>query len=175
MNDYLSIVDLFKYDDILGRLRWKIQASPKALVGKVAGFNDGSYGYRIIQYRGKRYKEHRLIWCVVNGYCPESDIDHIDRDKENNHIENLREVSRTCNLRNTGNFKNCNLVKGVLFHKGASKWMAQVCVANKTKYLGIYSNFDEAVCARLAAEQCLGWHGCDSSSPAYKYVQGILA
>ncbi len=40
-----------------------------------------------------------------------------------------------------------------------------------SRYLGTYDNFDNAVLARLAAEQCLGWAGCDNSSPAYKYAK----
>lgn len=54
------------------------------------------------------------------------------------------------------------------------KFKAQIAVNGKVKCLGTYTDFDEAVCTRLAAEQCLDWSGCDSNSPAYIYVQTLL-
>ena len=50
-----------------------------------------------------------------------------------------------------------------------------MCINYKKIYLGIYKDFDEAVCVRLAVEQCVNWEGCDSNSPAYQYVQKMLS
>ena len=47
-------------------------------------------------------------------------------------------------------------------------------ISYKTHHIGRYDDFDEAVCHRIAIEQCLGWSGCDSSSPAYRYVRGLV-
>lgn len=69
---------------------------------------------------------------------------------------------------------NTSGIKGVVWHKRHEKWMARIKVNGKLKYLGYYTDFDDAVCARLSAEQCLDWAGCDSSSPAYKHVQRML-
>jgi Fe-S oxidoreductase len=78
-------------------------------------------------------------------------------------------------MRNTGNHKNnISGVKGVWWNKNRKRWNAYIFVNTKLKYLGAYKNFDEAVCTRLAIEQCLNWDGCDSNSPAYQYVQKIL-
>ncbi|MCP4373526.1 MAG: hypothetical protein GY797_36295 [Deltaproteobacteria bacterium] len=49
-----------------------------------------------------------------------------------------------------------------------------LCINGINKYLGTYNNFDNAVCARLAGEQCVNWSGCDSNSPAFKYVKGHI-
>lgn len=128
-------------------------------------------GYYRIQINKKRYYSHRLAWLYEYGYMPENRIDHIDRNGLNNRIDNLREVSNVCNLRNTGNYKNNNSgVKGVSICCETGRWRAQIKVYGVSKSIGRFDDFDEAVCHRLAAEQCLNWEGCDSRSPAYRYV-----
>ena len=167
--------ELFEYNSETGVLSWKKSTNSRARAGDEAGsINDG--GYRCLGLNGKRYFVHRIIWLYVHGYLPEHEIDHINRDPSDNRIANLREVSRSCNIRNVGNLKNnTSGVKGVNWNKPCQKWEAKICVNNKMLYLGLYKDFDNAVCARLAAEQCLNWSGCDSNSTAFKYVkQNIL-
>jgi hypothetical protein len=87
-------------------------------------------------------------------------------------IKNLREVSRQCNARNTGNWiTNTSGVKGVCWHKPTNKWMAYITINGKNKNLGIYKNFDNAAKARYKSEKELNWPDCDSSSPAYLYLK----
>ena len=120
----------------------------------------------------KLYKAHRLAWFYVHGYMPENDIDHEDRITNHNWIKNLREVSKVCNARNIGNIKsNTSGVKGVKWDKFNTKWEVCIMINQINKYLGRYKSFDNAVCARLAGEQCVNWEGCDSHSPAYQYVR----
>ena len=134
----------------------------------------GSNGYVLIRVDRRLYRAHRLAWLYVHGYFPEHGLDHIDRDTTNNRIDNLREVSQVCNLRNCGNrVNNTTGVKGVHWHKQIGKWRAVIAIPGRQPSLGVYNDFVDAVCARLAAEQCLGWEGCDSSSPAYRYVKGL--
>jgi hypothetical protein len=109
------------------------------------------------------------------GYWPENVIDHKDRVRHHNWIKNLREVSNQCNQRNRGNSKNnTSGVKGVSFDNVTNKWRPYIKINNKLFRLGSYKEFDNAVCARLAAEQCLGWSGCDSNSPAFQYVKDFI-
>ena len=132
-------------------------------------------GYVSIFVLGASYKAHRLAWLYVYGYMPENDMDHINKIKTDNRIENLREVSRQCNVRNTGNRStNTSGVKGVCWCKTYRKWLAKITINRKTIYLCRHEDFTEAVCHRLASEQCVGWEGCDSSSPAYLYVKENL-
>jgi hypothetical protein len=132
-----------------------------------------SDGYLNVMVDGKFYRAHRLIFLYHFGYLPENDIDHIDRCKTNNKIENLREVSHTCNARNsTQQNLTSSGVKGITWHKSRQKWLVHIMVHGAAKYLGIYSDFTEAVAYRLAAEQCLDWGSCDSSSPAYQFMEG---
>ena len=84
--------------------------------GKLAGCKDGPYGYAVLNFKGKMYAQHRIIWEMFNGPIPKGlTIDHIDRNKQNNLISNLRladiylqNANRDSNLINdpaTGRFK----------------------------------------------------------------------
>jgi len=69
---------------------------------------------------------------------------------------------------------NVSGVKGVFLHKQTQKWSANICIDGKTKYLGIYKNFDDAVFARYLEEVRLCWLGCHSLSnmgSAYLYLK----
>lgn len=58
---------------------------------------DGSLdkdGYLIIKIKGKQYKAHRIVWLLNYGKFPKSELDHINRNKLDNRIENLRESNR---------------------------------------------------------------------------------
>ena len=170
---YDRLKELLEYDPATGKFFWRVARGPRA-AGTEAGTVD-SEGYVRIKIDRRMYKAHRLAWLYVHGYTPENDLDHIDRDPSNNRVENLREVSQVCNQRNCGNPKNNkSSVKGVHWTERRGKWRAQIVVNQRNFNLGYYDDFTEAVCARLAAEQCIGWEGCDSSSPAYQYLfQGV--
>ena len=158
----------FNYKD--GNLIWKKPLSNRAQKGSVAG-HKSSTGYVRINFYNKKYLGHRLIWLYTYGYLPENDIDHIDRDPSNNRIENLREVSRQCNMRNTGNpSDNTSGMKGICWAKHTKRWLVRITINHKDRHLGYFKSFEEAICHRLAAEQCIGWAGCDDNSPAYIYV-----
>ena len=169
---YDRLMELLAYNPKTGKFYHRTtRGSRKA--GTEAG-NTRVDGYVTTGIDGTGYRAHRLAWFYVHGYMPEHGLDHIDRNPANNRIENLREVSRVCNLRNTCNpVNNVSGVKGVYWRNREGKWCPSIKILGRKIYLGYYDDFDEAVCARLAAEQCLGWEGCDSSSPAYKYVTGL--
>lgn len=152
-----------------GIFTWKISTANYIKVGSVAGSDEN--GYIVIQIDGKRYKAHRLVWFLEEGYFPEHGLDHKDRVRNHNWRSNLREASTQCNSRNTGNhITNTSGVKGVSWDKALGMWKVSIRNNYKGKHLGYYKSFDNAVCARLAGEQCLDWANCDSSSPAFKYV-----
>lgn len=166
--------ELLDYNPETGDFTWKIDRGRTAKKGDTAGYTDPD-GYKQIRIGKTLYQSHRLAWFYTYGYFSENDTDHINRNPSDNRIVNLREVSHQCNLRNQGNPKNNKSgVKGVCWKASDKKWVAQITVMNKNKNLGRYLDFDDAVCARLAAEQCLNWDGCDSLSPAFKYVQKMM-
>ena len=65
---------------------------------------------------------------------------------------------------------NTSGIKGVS-KLSSGKWHTKISVHGKVFHLGNNDDFDEIVCLRLAVEQCLGWHGCDSTSPSFIYVK----
>lgn len=169
-----ELKESLNYNPETGVFTWKVRRKNSVQIGDVAGTKHPN-GYIVIMVHGKLYGAHRLAWLYVHGYLPEYDVDHINRIKDNNRIINLREVSRSCNMRNTGNHKdNTSGVKGVGWAKRENKWYAQIRVNQKGKSLGYYVDFQDAVCARLAGEQACNWSGCDSNSPAFQYVKNKI-
>ncbi|MFZ2950933.1 MAG: HNH endonuclease signature motif containing protein [Desulfuromonadaceae bacterium] len=154
-----------------GELIWKVRLSNRINIGDTAGHTRRG-GYLITGIGGKIYYNHRLVWLWHHGYLPENYIDHIDRNTSNARIENLREVSMSCNLRNAKQpINNTSGVKGVSFNNKNKTWLAHIHCEGKLLNIGTHKDFGEAVCHRLAVEQALDWGGCDSLSPAALYVK----
>lgn len=143
--------------------------------GDVAGGPSDSKGYCRISIEGQRYLSHRIAWLYIHGYFPEHDIDHINRDKQDNRLVNLREVTRAANLRNAGNPKdNTSGVKGVRWFSRTNKWIAQLTIERNPIHLGYHEDLLEAACHRLAAEQAECWCKHNKLSPAFLYVQSKI-
>jgi hypothetical protein len=173
LNDNLltqeRVRELFDYRED-GALVWKVAQRGGVKAGSMAG--GLTHGYAGVRIAGRHYYIHRVVWLWHCGYMPEGIVDHINRDPLDNRVENLREVSHSCNHRNTTNNRaNTSGVKGVYRTGTDQMWRAQIKVAGRILYLGRHTDFLEAVCHRLAAEQAEGWAGCDDCSPAFKYVR----
>lgn len=127
--------ELFTYNN--GHLYWK-----KRNQNKAGCLNNE--GYINIVINQKWHKAHRLIFLMHYGYMPEF-IDHIDNNRSNNKIENLRQATREQNQRNRECNKNSTTkIKGVSFHKCSKKWIAQCRANGKNNYLGVYKTAEEA-------------------------------
>lgn len=160
------VKNLFDYSD--GKLFWKDSGSGR--IRKEVGCRHHN-GYIVTTIKGVQYPVHRIIWLYHNGYLPEQFIDHINRIKDDNRIENLREVSNSCNQKNTLNsVRNTSGIRGLSFINKEKVWRAAIRVNGKLFNLGNYKDKDEAVLARLATEQCLDWNKCLDDSPAYQYA-----
>lgn len=162
------------YDRMTGIFYHK-KDSMAAKVGDIAG-GKHNRGYLTLSIGGQAMLAHRAAWLYVFGYVPEKGLDHIDGDKKNNCIDNLREVSQSCNMKNYGNPKtNTSGIRGVYWDKGKDKWCAVIISEKKRYYLGGYSTHEEAVFARYAGEQALGWHECSRDTPSKKYIKEGLS
>jgi hypothetical protein len=166
--------ELTTYDPETGIFVWKKVTTNRVKIGSKIG-SVMANGYVSMAIDTRRYYAHRLAWLYTHGYFPENEVDHINRIRTDNRISNLREVSGSCNSRNAcAPNGGATTVKGVAWYKRHKKWRARIRDINKSPFLGYYGSFDDAVCARLAAEQCLGWSGCESTSPAYLYVRNNI-
>lgn len=146
-----------QYDPDTGSIVWKAQFG-KSVVGAEAG-TFHTRGYRQIKFKGRIMKAHRIAWALHYGEWPSKGIDHIDGNPSNNRIENLRNVEQSENVKNMKRpVHNKTGVVGVTKCPGKKPWLATIQVNGKTKNLGYYSDFDEAVAARKAANERYGFH-----------------
>lgn len=97
--DRSELLERLDYDVSTGSLTWKAKTK-SSLIGKEAGRICKFHGYRIVKISQVAYPAHRLIWFYMNKVWPEFEIDHIDGDKLNNRIENLRDVPHSVNCQN---------------------------------------------------------------------------
>lgn len=144
--------DLLIYDEATGVFTNRVTRNPRAKIGEPAGFVNQD-GYIIIGVDKKKLYAHRVVWLYVFGRGPEEEIDHINRDRKDNRLVNLREATRLVNAQNTGKHaKNTSGHKGVTFHAKLKKWQVQMRANNKTFYVGQYELLCDAVRARSIAE-----------------------
>ncbi len=121
----------------------------------------GARGYLCCGFNGKTLYVHRVIWCLHTGrdLTPRVQIDHINHDRLDNRICNLRETDNTGNSMNkTMRTANTSGATGVYWHKAAGKWRAFITVGYKQIHLGLHADFDAAVVARKDAERRYGFH-----------------
>lgn len=128
-------------------------------VGVVAGCVSKISGYREIKLDGATYKAHRLAWLHVNGELPSLDLDHINGDRDDNRMSNLRVASRVDNGRNKKRpTTNTSGAIGVRWHAQLGKWIAQIKLLGRSHHLGLFDIFDDAVAARKKADAEHGFH-----------------
>jgi len=114
-----------------------------------------AYGYMTIQILGTNYMAHRLAWLYDKGAWPKGQIDHINGDKLDNRIENLRDVDQTTNMQNQSVLTSNNALglKGAYFHKKTGKFYSQIRVDGKLLQLGNFKTAEDAHAAYIAAKQ----------------------
>lgn len=148
----------FLYDPETGVITRKITTSGTGLAGSIAG-RIARDGYRNIGIGIRRVQAHRLAWFIFYGEWPKHELDHINGMRDDNRISNLREVSHDENQKNLKLSKsNTSGVVGVVYNKKAGKWQAQIKAPDRHIHLGVFSKFEDAVCARKKAEVDLGFH-----------------
>ena len=134
--------DAFFYDRDSGVIRWKVKSGSSS-PGKAAGSLNNTCGYLYVSYLRKKYAVHRLAWALEHGEFPSGQVDHINRNRLDNRISNLRVVTSSENMKNCGMSKtNTSGIKGVRFHMG--KWEAYQSVNDRTVYLGRHDTQDRA-------------------------------
>ena len=137
--------ELFDYQD--GQLIWKVKKAQCVKIGTAAGWaNRDVHGqqYINVEIDNKSYKVHRLVFMYHHGYFP-SRIDHIDGNRFNNKIENLREVTASQNAQNSKFRKNnTSGYKNVFFEKRNQKWRVLLQVDGVSRSFGYYKDVELA-------------------------------
>lgn len=121
----------------------------------------GGYLRTNITFNGRRksYANHRIIFALFNDKWPPDQIDHIDHNKTNNLISNLRCVNQSDNQKNaTKRSDNKSGVTGIYWHKGKGKWCAEISSENKKIYIGSFKEMADAVAERKACELIFNFH-----------------
>lgn len=110
-------------------------------------------GYDRVRVGDTMYKVHRIIWLWCKGSWPKFEIDHKDRNKMNNRIENLRDVERKENILNQGiSVSNTTGYKGVSWNKRKRKYIAQISNNGKKMHLGNFNSAEEAFLVYMIAK-----------------------
>lgn len=116
-------------------------------------------GYTAIRLAGKANSAHRLAWLFVYGVTPVSQIDHINHNKSDNRILNLREATPQSNQRNMPKSpRNKSGTTGVRLDTRSNRWTAQIRYDGEQVHLGSYIEMKDAIKARKAAERIHGYH-----------------
>lgn len=168
--DQETLQALLRYEPDTGKLFWKerplemfkSERSWKMWNTRFAGMEAfasiGRQGY----FQGGLYNKtryaHRVIWKLRHGVEPDQ-IDHLDGDRTNNRLHNLREVSAAENRKNQRRpERNVSGVIGVGWSDQRKKWRAQIQVDGKCKHLGLFEDLEAAAIARKEAEIQYGFH-----------------
>jgi hypothetical protein len=144
--------EVLDYDENTGLFTWRVKHAHSRAI---AGAKD-YYGYCVIRVDGVLYKAHRLAWLYTYGEWPVKAIDHKNQIKNDNRILNLREATQSENMHNTRlRPNNKSGVSGVVWRSDRNKWNARIKVGYKNFNLGLYTDMNDAIQARKAAEKRL--------------------
>ena len=166
---------LLVYDDTTGLFLWR--ARPLEMFpchrsgntwnarfsGKPAFISDDTHGYKFGRIFGRNLKAHRVAFALCHGYWPPGDVDHINGNRQDNRISNLRPASRAENLRNQiGSRGGTSKYLGVSWSTRRRKWIATVKPSGRNaKYLGQFDcEIDAAICRDVGA---MKYHGAFAS------------
>lgn len=147
--DYSPETGIFTWRKREGNKRWNTKYA-----GKRAGNYNRTLGYKTIRLNNSTNYEHRLVWVYVSGKYPKMKLDHINGDKTDNRIQNLREVN---DIQNSINRKthsnNTSGHKGIKYDKRRNHWVANIGMCGKMRYLGSFPSKEQAVSAYICAAE----------------------
>jgi hypothetical protein len=146
-----AVNDVLDYDPATGVFTWKVRASARRRIGSVAGGLHPD-GYRIIKVHGISIRAHWLAWLVTHGEWPAKELDHINRNRDDNRIANLRTCSRAENAQNRASgVAPSKYGRGVYFAR--SRYFAKIRCGGRNIHLGHFPTAEEAANAYLEARR----------------------
>lgn len=167
--------ELLRYDPETGKLFWRERGPEwfktpgraeqdartwnRTFSGREAFTAGNGNGYRRGSLLDVKLYAHRVVWLMATGAWPAAQLDHINGDRSDNRLENLREATDAMNAVNKARADtNTSGVTGVSLCKRSGKWAAYIKRHRKKHHLGRYADLEDAVAARKAAERRFGFH-----------------
>ena len=145
------LIELLDYNPATGKLVRKDTGKPAFTAQHKKGYHVGSIDNVL-------YRANRIIWKLMTGEEPEQ-VDHENGIYSDDRWENLKATTHTGNQRNMKKSKaNISGVTGVCFNSGKNKWQATIGVNGKSKVLGRFDDFNDAVACRKQGELDYGYH-----------------
>lgn len=146
-----QLLEAFAYEPETGVFTRANNPGRRWKPGQICGAT-GANGYVYLSLRGMRFLSHRAAWLMVIGEVPANDIDHINGDRSDNRIDNLRILSRSKNCSNNAEIHHATgRSVGGFFNIQAGKWQARIRIDGRSKHLGFFESQGEANAAyRLA-------------------------
>lgn len=147
---------LVHYDPETGVFKWRKATSNRVKAGGVA-HSLCSNGYVRIGIDGRRYHAHRLAWLYVFGSWPAHQIDHLNGQRSDNRIANLRAVTRALNTQNQqrAHADSASGLLGVTYDKSRGKYQAKIYAEGRHRHLGRFATPEAAHAAYLKAKRTL--------------------
>ncbi len=164
MLTYEQVKRYFSYDPKTGIVTWtenvhnKSNSRPGDKAGGMMPIGYIGTAFRIGGEKKFAYM-HRIAWMLTHKKWPEGQIDHINGNRADNRLENLRDVPLGTNRKNMKKPKNnTSGYMGIGWDKGRNKWNVKIGVNGKTVNIGRFKELDEAIAAREQAEIEYGFH-----------------
>ena len=153
--------ELLLYNPDTGVFTRRLNTRNRFKAGQIAG-SLTSKGYIDLSLDRKTYSAHRMAWLYIHGVEPVDQIDHINHNRSDNRLANIREVSASENSRNRSCYsrssKKGGPLMGVRWDKDRGRWLAQIKIGGIAKHLGRHKDLFSAICARKSAELKHGFH-----------------
>ncbi len=152
-----TLHQLLRYEPETGKLFWRERN--RNLTGLEAGGIASPDGYRRVRINGQIRLAHRVIFAMVYGEWPPAQVDHINGNRADNRLPNLRAVQQAANLRNKGRYRNNQSgCTGVHWCKVTARWAAAIQKDGRRVTLGRFVTLEDAIAARRAAEPAFDFH-----------------
>jgi hypothetical protein len=158
-----ELLKYFSFDFEKGKIERRLDSRGNFYCGSAEHM--GTHGYMLICHNTKQYFSHRVLWKVCYNEEPPMIIDHIDEDKTNNSITNLRACDRGVNKVRSSSVINITGYRGVFSRKDRKKCEVRVSFSKehrdfygkKDVSVGYFHSFEEAACAYNMALDILGY------------------
>lgn len=151
--DFIDFLDIYvSYDQQTGLFSWK-QKRQGAVDGKFGSLE--KTGYVRAKLLNKKYLAHRLAWFIVCKQWPQGQIDHVNGNRSDNRIANLRVVDQSGNSQNRRGKQRNNQSGYFGVHASGKKWRAQIRIDRKLKHLGLFDTPELASMAYVEAKRSI--------------------